>query len=443
MFRNRFARGIGSALTLAILSGLTGCLPAYENRLSLLREQGEYAQADELLAHAETQDPQNPAIARERGILAFEQGDHEQAIRFLERALTLAPEDGRAALYIAAATELAGRSEEAVDRYRRAETIWAGSPELRDLSPVLSTELTCHRRSLDTRRLGALVKSRLAGEQTTSSRPRILCLPPVSAGGSDVGLSLRLGLASLLATDLERAPAIEPVPFQELLAFLDALKVPLDAPIDAELAERLAVLTGARFVVDGTMSEHNDLVSVAAIITDREAKADSREQRIEYQQSRIATLLEMEKKLLFRLTSALGLALTPEQQDELGQFASQSGLAVVLYGEALRLKAAGNAEEAAERLDRALSLDPGFHAAREARIDLTYCQSSAGEPEALLQTYETALRAADEEARRRMLLSEAVRENGRLGGPEGEGEDLSLNRPLGAGSVSIPVQLPR
>jgi len=430
------------ALALTAVSGLGGCLPAYETRLKSMRGQGEHAQADRLLAAAEARDPENPAILRERAILAFERRDNEEAIRLLERALTLAPEDGRAALYIAAASERAGRLDESLARYRRVEALWADSPELR-VSPELGTDLTCQRRALDARRLSALVKSKLAGDPASPPpRRRILFLPMTGVGGSEVGLNLRLGLAELLATDWERAPATEPVPFEELLAFLNAIDAPLDAPIDAELRERLADLTGARFVVEGTLSEHSDVVSVAAILIDREGEG-SREQRIEYQQSRVATLIELEKKLLFRLTAALAIALTPAQQNAMSEFATQSGLAVVLYGEALRLIEKGDPQAAAERLNRAVGLDPGFRAAREKQLDLTLCHSVAGEPERLLQNYEMARLAAEEDARQRMLLSDTTRESGRLGGPEGEGGNLSLNRPLGAGSVSIPVQLPR
>jgi hypothetical protein len=103
----------------------------------------------------------------------------------------------------------------------------------------------------------------------------------------------------------------EAVPFDEILAFLDALEVPLDAPIPHEIRDRLALLTGARYVLDGQIAELNDVVSVAPVLIDREAAPGAQELRLEYQQARVGTLLELEKALLFHMTDALDIALTP------------------------------------------------------------------------------------------------------------------------------------
>jgi hypothetical protein len=61
----------------------------------------------------------------------------------------------------------------------------------------------------------------------------------------------------------------------------------------------------------------------------------------------------------------------------------------------------------------------------------------------LLNLYESARRADEDADLRRQLLAQTTHDAGRMGGPEGEGENLSINRPLGAGSVSVPISLPR
>ncbi len=432
---------------LALLTGLAGCVPAYEARLRSLRERGDLDGADRLLARAQDRSPEDAVITRERGILAFERGKMDEAIPPLERAMSLDSKDGRAALYLAAASDRNGKWSEASIRYRRAEMIWQASPEFEARHPEFAAALSCQRQMVDARRITELVESRLEAERTSSAPPkgqRILFLP-FAPGGSDAALSLRLGLAALLSADWERAPAAEPVPFVELVAFLRALDSPLDGRIGPELRTRLARLTGARYVVDGRLTELNDVVTVAPVLIDLAAGAegDPKEQRLEYQESRVGTILDLEKTLLFRVTGVFGVELTPGQQSALGQFTAKSGLAVLLYGEAMRLIDAGKTSQAAERLDQAVSLDPGFRAAREARLSIDHCQTSAGDTQTLISLYESARRADEDVDLRRQLLSQTTQEAGRIGGPEGEGENLSINRPLGAGSVSVPISLPR
>lgn len=432
---------------LALSNFLGGCVPAYEGRLRSLREGGDFSRADRLLQSAEAHRPEDPIIARERGILAFEQGKHEEAITLLERAATLDREDGRGAIYIAAASERAGRWSEAGARYRRAEALWEESPELRTpyRSTELGEELSCRRQAVEARSVAELVESKLAAERTSTlpREGRILFLPFAATGG-DAALSLRLGFAALLAGDWGRTPAAEPVPFAELLAFLDALDIPLDGPIDPKLRDRLADLTGARYVVDGRLSELNEIVAVAAIFIDREGDLGPLEQRLEYQEARIGTLVDLEHRLLFQLISAQNINLNAAQGAALSEVASGNGQTVLLYGEALRLLEAGDTATATERLNQAVTFNTGFRPAREKLLLLSRCRdATAGDPERLISLYESGARAEEEAMLQRQLLSETTHEAGRLGGPEGEGKNLSLNRPVGAGSVGVSVPLPR
>jgi tetratricopeptide (TPR) repeat protein len=437
-------KALRQALVLALALSLIligACVPAYEARLAWLRDQGDLRAADRLLADAAARDPENPAILRERGIVALERGNPEAAIPLLEKALRISPDDGRAALYLGVACELDRRWTQAVVRYERAEALAVGSPEL-------NLELTCRRQAVESLRLAEFVQTRVAAERAGELEPgaRVLVLPFAVEGDNEVARNLRLGLAALLASDLHRAPVAESVPFHEVLAFLDALDVPLDSPIDPDLRERLARLTGARFVVDGKLSELNDLVSVTSVVVDRTAEPGSaaRERRLEYQQSRVGTVLELEKTLLVRVAKVIEVELTSQGAEALRIFSSRSGLAVVLYGEALRLIEAGDQASAEESIGRALGLDPEFSQAREAHLRISFCGDVADDPHRLLRTYEGDRRTADASARERALLAETTQESSRIGGPEGEERDLSLNRAGGAsGTVTFPVRLPR
>jgi hypothetical protein len=266
---------------------------------------------------------------------------------------------------------------------------------------------------------------------------------PFAAPQQPVALNLRLGLAALLADDWEASdPAV--VPYTELTALLTALSVSVDDPLSTETRERLARLTGARYVLAGQLSELNDLVSVAPVLIDRgTASASPQEWRLEYRQSRVATLVDLERTLVHQIASTLDIPLPASGPEGARVFAAESGLAVALFGEAERLRHAGDRKQALERLDGSLGLDAEFRPAAEARVKLGDCAAVAGDPAALLQAYEAGLQRERDRVAARELLEATTAANDRVGGAEGEGKDLSLNRPAASGATSFTIRVPR
>ncbi|HWN82657.1 MAG TPA: hypothetical protein VNM87_11205, partial [Candidatus Udaeobacter sp.] len=124
-------------------------------------------------------------------------------------------------------------------------------------------------------------------------------------------------------------------------------------------------------------------------------------------------------------------------------FAAESGVAVALYGEAVRLQQTNDRPGAIERLDRSLGLDPDFRPAQEARVKLGDCAATAGDPSALVAAFEAAAARERDQAAARELLAATNGANDRVGGAEGEGKDLSLNRPAASGTTSFVVRVPR
>lgn len=424
-------------LALGLISGaMAGCVPAYEARLESARERGDLEAAAELLARAGERAPDDPVLRREQGILAYERGDPQAARDLLAMSLEQMPNDPRAMIYAGAASERAGLWDEATDRYDQLGGL--------ELDPAVSTGVDCQWAAVDEKRLSSLVAARLAAEEAGELPPptRILMLP-FAAPQQAVALNLRIGLAALLADDWERVAPPQAVPYTELAAFLTALSVGVDDPIPAETRERLARLTGARYVVEGQLSELNDLVSVAPVLIDRAGTSGPQEWRLEYRQSRVATLVDLERTLVFHIANALELALPTAGQEGMRLFAAESGVAIALYGEAVRLQQAGDRAGAIERLDRSLGLDPEFRPAQEARVKLEDCAAVAGDPSAVLATFEATAARDKEQSAARELLTATTAANDRVGGAEGEGKDLSLNRPAASGSTSFVVRVPR
>jgi tetratricopeptide (TPR) repeat protein len=429
-------RGCRFFALILVCGWAAGCVPAYEAKLEGARARGDLDAAAELLQRASERAPDDPVLLREQGILAFERGDPAAAREILGRALVNSPDDERAILHAAAASEQAGLWEEATERYHEAGDL--------ALPPEVATAVDCQWAAVDEKRLSSLVAARLAAEQSgTLPAPTRILMLPFAAPQQSVALNLRLGLAALLADDWERVTDPAAVPFTELTAFLAALSVPVDEPITAETRERLAQLTGARYVVGGQLSELNDVVSVAPVLIDRVAETGApREWRLEYRQSRVATLVDLERTLLHHITSTLDLEL-PADEQAARLFAAESGLAITLFGEAERLRRSGDRAQAVERLDGSLGLDPDFRPAAEARVKLGDCTAVAGDPTAVLTAHAAAVRRERDRAASRELLSATSAAADRVGGAEGEGKDLSLNRPAASGATSFTVRVPR
>src|SRR6188508_1456441 len=85
---------------IAVLAGLlAGCVPAYEAQLENARARGDLEGAAELLARASERAPDDPALQREQGILAYQRGDYAAARDQLAKSLGQTPNDARTMLY--------------------------------------------------------------------------------------------------------------------------------------------------------------------------------------------------------------------------------------------------------------------------------------------------------------------------------------------------------
>ncbi len=435
-------------LSLFLAVSVSACVPVYERRLERYRAGGDLAAAEQLLDSALEGHPDNPDVLRDSGIVAFEQGDLDQAIDRLARAHALDPDDGRTEVYLAAAYERSSRYAEAAVHYRHLEHRVVAGDGISDYE----ADLICRRSLVESQYVADLVATRLAEEKAGTLPPgdRLLILPFRLYQATPGAQSLRLGLASVLSADWRAAPSPEAVPFAEVEAFMTALEVPLDAVIGNDLRDRLARLTGARYVLDGTLSDVGEVISAAPVLIDLNARsaagednASPREVHLEYQQARTGSLVEFEQTLLFHVTQALEIEFSPVDEAGMRRFSSQSGYAIALYGEGMALERAGDRAAAMEKLAQATALDPDFAAAREAQLRLTSCRGKAGEPESVLQAYEVALADARARSSERDLLARTTNEVGRVGGPAGDGDNFSINRAAGAGSAVFPVRLPR
>ncbi len=425
-------------LLLVLLALSTACVPSYETRLRTYRDQGNLVAAEQLLDQAQRLDPGGLDIVRERGIIALERGAADEAVPLLEQVLRAAPDDDRAAFYLALANDELGRWETATVRYRRYRA-------LTDQLPVdLHVALVRQQRAVTVRHSDQRLERALAG--TEPPPQRILFLPFDLQRPTPLGRALRLGLVAILIEDWESMPARAAVPLAAVQASLAAMGIESDSPIDEPTRERLARLTGASHVVYGRISEMGGSIRLEPSIADRQStEGEPVVTRIEYLHGRTGTLLDLEKTILFRTARVLEVDLTPDRIENLRAFATQSPLALQLFGESLWLIDAQREAEARERVARAILQDPDFAMVQELRLVLDPAAplAVAGDIDLLRGLYEHHVRRARQAELQASMLAATGEQVGLLGGPAGEQADLSVNRPAAAGSASILIQLPR
>ncbi|MGD8394596.1 MAG: hypothetical protein PVF43_03855 [Candidatus Eiseniibacteriota bacterium] len=437
--RRRAAPAADVLVHVLVLASLVlgGCVPRYEARLRAHREAGDLAAAEQLLDASLRIAPADAALCRERGILALERGHAATAIPLLEQALGAEPDDARAAFYLALAHDTQGDWQPAVVRYRRFAAL--SGP----LSPELEALLIRQQRAVEARRTADRLERAIAGEPPAPRR--ILFLPFDMQIATPLAQSMRLGLAAVLIEDWKAVPSAEPVPLDEVLAFMQALGVEHDAALDDPTRERLAILTGATHVVHGRISESTKTLVLEPRITDRlTTDPERRLVRLEYLRGRPRSLLDLEKTILFRTARQLEVELTEARVEALRRFATESPVALELFGEALGLIESGQVDAARERIARAVVLDPDFRLATElqAELDPVLPPAVPGEVARLRFVYERDRRLAEQAALRADMLA-GTNDHVGLGGPEGESVDLSINRPAAAGSAAVLIHLPR
>jgi TolB-like protein len=199
------------------------------------------------------------------------------------------------------------------------------------------------------------------------SAPRVVAVLPLSVEASDTLLTpLGYALADFLATDLSRSQRLTLVERARLGAILRELALGAGGVTDSATAPRAGRLLQARTLVTGALTRRagNEMV-FAARLTDA---ADGRTTGGFTGRAPLASVLDAEKAIAFRLFEQLGVQLTPRERALVEERPTRNLTALLAYGQGVQAEVNGQYAAAHRAFRRAAAADPSFRQA-SARAD--------------------------------------------------------------------------
>ena len=354
------ARAVGGSLILLLVSAG----PVGADSLSKLMENGNYQQAIAELRDRETKRPDDAKVKRNLGIALLESGDAQGAIQTLRQARSLQPHDATTLFQLGRAAEKAGDPALALEAYGSyLECTDRDAPAVRARIQALTQE-------------SALIAARRAIEaekklKLEASAANTVAVPEFYAPiASDTLRPLARGLATVLMTDLGRVPDLRVVERARLQALMDELGMAKkQGTVDVKTAPKLGRLLAARRFAQGTLvSLGNSGVQLDAVLLD--ASNSSTRGSGKPVSGDLIEVLTLEKRLAFQVLDSLGIVVTPEIRDAIGDPPTRSFPAFLAFSRGIEFEDRGHPDLALHAYAEAARLDPKFRLAKTRRDEL-------------------------------------------------------------------------
>lgn len=293
--------------------------------------------------------------------LAYRQANRlDPAREVLERAVSRAPGDPAATLYLGLTYEDLGRFADARRLYEQHLRVGR--------SRAIREQLRNRIALLQRKELTAAVRSTLQRETELAGTPppsNSVAVYPFLYTGSDPELRpLSRALAELLVTDLSQSRRLTVLERARVQLLLDELELAERGLVDTTTAARGGRLLGAGRIVQGTIEGGEDLLRLQAAVVDATGTGEGIGTPIS-EQDPVQRLFDMEKRLAFAIFRSLNIELSEEERGRINQQRTSNLQALLAYGLGLEAEDAGNFEEAAQHFARAAALDPGFADAKQ------------------------------------------------------------------------------
>ena len=212
----------------------------------------------------------------------------------------------------------------------------------------------------------------LANESQLASMPpesNTVAVMPFSYTGADSAMQpLGRGLAQLLVTDLAKSRQVRVLERERMQAIVNELKLSDSARADPATALRSGHLLRAARVVQGSIADEpgNQLEVDAAIVEVGTAGVRA----TAHGRDLLVRLFDIEKQIALTLFNNMGIQLTPAERDAINQRPTESLQAFLVYSRGLEAQDRGDFGAAQADFDRAVNIDPTFHAATQSAAAL-------------------------------------------------------------------------
>ena len=312
-----------------------------------------------------SQRPQDAVTLARLGVAYFKAGRFQDARQALDTATARDPGNGVAAIYLGMTSEQLGDFAAARTAYRHCIAITSGGELKRTAEQRLALA--------DRNEMEYQARQALANESQLASMPpesNTVAVMPFSYTGTDSTIQpLGRGLAQLLVTDLAKSRQVRVLERERMQAILNELKLSDSARADPAAALRSGHLLRAARVVQGSIADApgNQLEVDATVVEVGTAgvRATARGRDL------LIRLFDIEKQIALTLFSNLGIQLSPAEQDAINQRPTESLQAFLVYSRGLEAQDRGDFGAAQADFDRAVNIDPTFHAATQSAATAT------------------------------------------------------------------------
>lgn len=291
----------------------------------------------------------------------FADGRCEEAIPVARRGEALRPADPVGPLVVGQCLEREARYDDALSEY--------GSYLARSGSTDGATVVRARQRIARRGQATAQARQALANEATlgdvSSATPAVAVLPSVVSGDEEYA-SLSVGLAALMASDLQSLGRFRIVERMQVDALLAEMRLGEAGRLDPATSARVGRLVRANRMVQGLADiPDEDAVRLEAAVV----QADGAVRGPDAESGRLADLLRMQKQVVIGVAEELGPPLTPAERTRLLDNGTQNVIAFLAYSRGLDAESRGDYTAATSYFADAVRADPGFTEARQAESD--------------------------------------------------------------------------
>lgn len=342
---------------LALLA-LAACAPAYQ-----LPDAPSAEQIPELEARA-MEGPVEASTLVQLGAAYRDANRLDEAALAFTEALERDPDNGAAALFLGLVHEDREEWGEARQVYRNLLEAGVSSSELR-------AEVEARLPLLERRELEAAVRGAIAREAELETRPpdaNTVAIFPFEYAGSDPEYApLGRAMAEMLQTDLGRVGRVTLLERIRIQTLLDELQLAEEGFVDASTASRSGRILGASRIIQGLVVDNPQGIGVrAAVLTAPEADPAGSPEVTE--EDELEQFYELQARMAIGVHQALGIQLTPAEEELLRDRPTQNLQALLAWGRGLDAEARGDHAEAVEHYQTAGDLDEDFQQPEEGLV---------------------------------------------------------------------------
>lgn len=336
------------AIVLLVLLG------ACTSGVRLLEDPAAYESEVERLHRRLLERPNDPEALRDLGVIYLRTRQYGQAQDYLQRSFSRSPGDPKTLFYLGLSTEVLGQRDTALRVYEKYPDVPRAS-QYRRLMQGRFHRLMRQVVQEEARRLAAMDAELV--ERAPTSDDIVAVFPLNYQAGEERYAALGRGLAEMVTVDLANVQSLRVVERVRLQAILDELQLGQSGAVDPASAPQVGRLLGAGRVVGGGYSVlgRRDLHVGAAI-----ARTGSGTAGQVTSEGDLNDLFDVEKRLVFELIEALGVRLSPQEQEAIESVPTRNLQAFLAFSRGLEHEDAGRYGAAASSFQQAARLDPAF-----------------------------------------------------------------------------------